>query len=93
MTSPLDVVRPHYFGGSLADVLPSALAVLGVDRAHSLGVGQAHPLGVSRAYPLGADAADPLGLLDQLAGVRRIAVLLVWQLARAVGLDRQRHRG
>ncbi|MGI5148583.1 alkaline phosphatase family protein [Plantactinospora sp. CA-294935] len=53
MTSPLDLVRPHYFGGSLADVLPSALSVLGVDRA------------------------DPLGLAGQLAGVRRIAVLLV----------------
>lgn len=53
MTDPLQVVRPNYFGGSLADVLPSALAVLGVDRS------------------------DPLGLAGQLAGVRRIAVLLV----------------
>ncbi|AVT32727.1 alkaline phosphatase family protein [Plantactinospora sp. BC1] len=50
---PLDLVRPHYFGGSLSDVLPSALSVLGVDRA------------------------DPLGLAGELAGVRRIAVLLV----------------
>lgn len=53
MTGPLQQVRPDYFGGSLADVLPSALAVLGVDRV------------------------DPLGLTTTLAGVRRIAVLLV----------------
>ena len=50
---PLDLVRPRYFGGSLSDVLPSALAVLGVA------------------------GADPLGLTAQLAGVRRIAVLLI----------------
>ncbi|GIG90057.1 alkaline phosphatase family protein [Plantactinospora endophytica] len=59
--NPLDLVRPHYFGGSLADVLPSALSVLGV------------PTGDSGAV----DRADPLGLAGQLAGVRRIAVLLV----------------
>lgn len=53
MTGPLRQVRPDYFGGSLADVMPSALAVLGVDRV------------------------DPLGLTAPLAGVRRIAVLLV----------------
>jgi hypothetical protein len=33
VADPLQVVRPHYFGGSLADVLPSALAVLGVPPA------------------------------------------------------------
>ncbi|GAA0803507.1 alkaline phosphatase family protein [Spirilliplanes yamanashiensis] len=49
-----DPVAPRYGTGSLADVLPSALAVLGVP-----GVG------------------DPLGLRAELAGVRRIAVLLV----------------
>lgn len=53
MTDPFQIVRPDYVGGSLADVLPSALAVLGVDHA------------------------DRLGLTGQLAGVRRIAVLLV----------------
>ncbi|MGC5018124.1 alkaline phosphatase family protein [Micromonospora sp. DT47] len=51
---PLAVVPPHYGGGSLADVLPSALAVLGVP-----------------------GAVDLLGLAPRLAGVRRIAVLLV----------------
>lgn len=51
---PLALVVPRYGGGSLADVLPSALAVLGVP-----GVG------------------DPLGLAAGLAGVRRVAVLLV----------------
>ncbi|MFF5172070.1 alkaline phosphatase family protein [Micromonospora sp. NPDC000089] len=51
---PLDVVAPRYGGGSLADVLPSALAVLGVP-----------------------GAVDLLGLAPRLAGVRRIAVLLV----------------
>ncbi|MEH0937562.1 alkaline phosphatase family protein [Micromonospora psammae] len=51
---PLAVVPPRYGGGSLADVLPSALAVLGVP-----------------------GAADLLGLTSRLAGVRRIAVLLV----------------
>jgi hypothetical protein len=50
----LDIVRPRYGDASLADVLPSALAVLGVP-----------------------GAADPLRLVDQLAGVRRVAVLLV----------------
>ncbi|WSK45680.1 alkaline phosphatase family protein [Micromonospora maris] len=52
--SLLAPVTPEYGGRSLADVLPSALAVLGV--------------------PGGADL---LGLADELAGVRRIAVLLV----------------
>lgn len=47
-------VRPRYGAASLADVLPSALAVLGVP-----------------------GAVDVLGLGEQLAGVRRIAVLLV----------------
>jgi hypothetical protein len=51
---PLDPVAPRYAGGSLADVLPSACAVLGVP-----------------------GAADLLGLTARLAGVRRIAVLLV----------------
>lgn len=51
---PLDVVAPRYGGGSLADVVPSALAVLGVP-----------------------GAVDLLGLTPRLAGVRRIAVLLV----------------
>ncbi|MEH0846113.1 nucleotide pyrophosphatase/phosphodiesterase family protein [Micromonospora sp. CPCC 205711] len=51
---PLAVVPPRYGGGSLADVLPSALAVLGVP-----------------------GAVDLLGLTPSLAGVRRIAVLLV----------------
>ncbi len=52
--SLLAPVTPEYGGRSLADVLPSALAVLGV--------------------PGGADL---LGLADELAGVRRVAVLLV----------------
>lgn len=51
---PLDPVAPRYGGGSLADVLPSALAVLGVP-----------------------GAVDLLGLRPRLAGVRRVAVLLV----------------
>ncbi|MFG1658771.1 alkaline phosphatase family protein [Micromonospora chersina] len=51
---PLDRVAPRYGGGSLADVLPSALALLGVP-----------------------GAADLLGLAPRLAGVRRVAVLLV----------------
>ncbi|MFE9690051.1 alkaline phosphatase family protein [Micromonospora sp. NPDC005806] len=51
---PLDPVAPRYGGGSLADVLPTACAVLGVP-----------------------GAADLLGLHPRLAGVRRIAVLLV----------------
>ncbi|TCB97930.1 alkaline phosphatase family protein [Micromonospora zingiberis] len=50
----LSPVVPEYGGRSLADVLPSALAVLGVP-----------------------GAADLLGLAGELAGVRRIAVLLV----------------
>ncbi|WP_428964443.1 alkaline phosphatase family protein [Micromonospora fluostatini] len=51
---PLSPVSPRYGGDSLADVLPAALAVLGVP-----------------------GAVDRLGLLPGLAGVRRIAVLLV----------------
>lgn len=53
----MDLVRPRYGGGCLADVLPSALAALGA----------------------GPDAApDLLGLAGgPLAGVRRVAVLLV----------------
>ncbi|MEH1102054.1 alkaline phosphatase family protein [Micromonospora sp. CPCC 205561] len=54
VTDPLGIVRPRYGDGSLADVLPAALAVLGVP-----------------------GAADPLGLGVALAGVRRVAVLLV----------------
>ncbi|MFG3699194.1 alkaline phosphatase family protein [Micromonospora sp. NPDC047620] len=54
VTDPLEIVGPRYGSGSLADVLPSALAVLGVP-----------------------GAADPLGLGAALAGVRRVAVLLV----------------
>ncbi|MGC5308943.1 alkaline phosphatase family protein [Micromonospora zamorensis] len=52
--APLAVLGPHHDGGRLADVLPSALAVLGVP-----------------------GAVDALGLVPALAGVRRIAVLLV----------------
>ncbi|MEV6369200.1 nucleotide pyrophosphatase/phosphodiesterase family protein [Micromonospora musae] len=51
---PLSPVAPRYGDGSLADVLPSTLAVLGVP-----------------------GATDRLGLSAQLAGVRRVAVLLV----------------
>ncbi|MCP3786195.1 alkaline phosphatase family protein [Micromonospora sp. A3M-1-15] len=51
---PLDRVAPRYGGGSLVDVLPSALALFGVP-----------------------GAADLLGLAPRLAGVRRVAVLLV----------------
>jgi hypothetical protein len=54
MSSPFELVRPRYGQASLADVLPSALAVLGVP-----------------------GSADPLGLVGQLDGVRRIAVLLI----------------
>nr|WP_231933666.1 nucleotide pyrophosphatase/phosphodiesterase family protein [Micromonospora coxensis] len=50
----MEIVPPRYGGGSLADVVPSALAVLGVP-----------------------GAVDLLGLTPRLAGVRRIAVLLV----------------
>ncbi|WP_433529196.1 alkaline phosphatase family protein [Micromonospora sp. CA-263727] len=50
----LTPVAPGYGGGSLGDLLPSALAVLGVP-----------------------GAADLLGLTAGLAGVRRVAVLLV----------------
>ncbi|WP_410810978.1 alkaline phosphatase family protein [Micromonospora sp. 067-2] len=52
--APLAVLGPDHAGGRLADVLPSALAVLGVP-----------------------GSVDPLGLVPALAGVRRIAVLLV----------------
>ncbi|MGC4749222.1 alkaline phosphatase family protein [Micromonospora sp. DT201] len=52
--SPMEILGPGHGGGRIADVLPSALAVLGVP-----------------------GAADPLGLVPALAGVRRIAVLLV----------------
>ncbi|HZN77617.1 MAG TPA: nucleotide pyrophosphatase/phosphodiesterase family protein [Micromonosporaceae bacterium] len=52
--APFDIVRPRYGEASLADVLPSALAVLGVP-----------------------GAPDRLKLAADLAGVRRIAVLLV----------------
>ncbi|MBM0206994.1 alkaline phosphatase family protein [Micromonospora sp. NPDC051227] len=52
--APLEILGPDHGGGRLADVLPSALAVLGVP-----------------------GSTDPLGLLPALAGVRRIAVLLV----------------
>src|SRR5215211_3212857 len=48
------LVRPAYGTASLADVLPAALAALGLP-----------------------GSADPLGLTEQLAGVRRVAVLLV----------------
>jgi len=47
-------VIPHYGRASLPDVLPSALAALGVP-----------------------DSPDPLGLRQRLAGIRRIAVVLV----------------
>ncbi|WP_430496592.1 alkaline phosphatase family protein [Micromonospora trifolii] len=52
--APLEILGPDHGGGRLADVLPSALAVLGVP-----------------------GSTDPLGLRPELAGVRRIAVLLV----------------
>ncbi|MEH1030411.1 alkaline phosphatase family protein [Micromonospora profundi] len=52
--APLAVLGPDHGGGRLADVLPSALAVLGVP-----------------------GSSDPLGLVPSLAGVRRVAVLLV----------------
>jgi len=52
--APLAVLGPDHGGGRLADVLPSALAVLGVP-----------------------GSPDPLGLVPALAGVRRVAVLLV----------------
>ena len=52
--APLAILGPDDGGGRLADVLPSALAVLGVP-----------------------GSTDPLGLVPTLAGVRRIAVLLV----------------
>ncbi|WP_444948331.1 alkaline phosphatase family protein [Micromonospora ureilytica] len=52
--APLEILGPDHGGGRLADVLPSALAVLGVP-----------------------GSPDPLGLVPALAGVRRIAVLLV----------------
>ncbi|MFI5832869.1 alkaline phosphatase family protein [Micromonospora sp. NPDC051300] len=51
---PLARVAPRYGGGSLVDVLPSALSLFGVP-----------------------GAADLLGLTPRLAGVRRLAVLLV----------------
>ncbi|SBT44764.1 alkaline phosphatase family protein [Micromonospora auratinigra] len=54
VAGPLDPVPPRYGGASLADVLPSACALLGVP-----------------------GAADLLGLAPRLAGVRRLAVLLV----------------
>jgi hypothetical protein len=62
---PFAWVHPAYGAASLADVMPGALAALGVP-----------------------GVVDPLGLSDQLAGVRRIAVLLVdglgaYQLAPA----------
>ncbi|MGH3731197.1 MAG: alkaline phosphatase family protein, partial [Micromonosporaceae bacterium] len=50
----LTEVTPRYGVASLADVLPSALATLGVP-----------------------GATDPLGLVAELDGVRRIALLLV----------------
>ncbi|MEU7976042.1 nucleotide pyrophosphatase/phosphodiesterase family protein [Micromonospora sp. NPDC049089] len=52
--APLEILGPGHGGGRLTDVLPSALAVLGVP-----------------------GSTDPLGLRPALAGVRRIAVLLV----------------
>ncbi|MFF5203343.1 alkaline phosphatase family protein [Micromonospora parva] len=52
--APLAILGPQHGDGRLADVLPSALAVLGVP-----------------------GSTDPLGLVPSLAGVRRIAVLLV----------------
>ncbi|QLQ37044.1 alkaline phosphatase family protein [Micromonospora robiginosa] len=51
---PLERVAPRYGGGSLVDVLPSALSLFGVP-----------------------GAVDLLGLTPRLAGVRRLAVLLV----------------
>ncbi|MFD0823874.1 alkaline phosphatase family protein, partial [Micromonospora zhanjiangensis] len=51
---PFEPIHPRYDDASLSDVLPGALAALGVP-----------------------GVADPLGLADRLAGVRRLAVLLV----------------
>jgi hypothetical protein len=69
-TSPLGLVRPRYGSGSLADVLPSVFAALGV------------PLTPDPRFGLSA-TSDPLGLgAGPLAGVRRVAVLLVDGLGR-----------
>ena len=57
----LGLVRPRYGEASLIDVLPSVLAALGVPTPGALGV----------------PAPDPLGLAERLAGVRKVAVLLV----------------
>jgi len=54
MIDPLAVVRPAYGRASLAELLPSVLAALGVP-----------------------EVPDPLGLAARLAGVRRVAVLVV----------------
>jgi hypothetical protein len=68
--SPLAPVRPRYGAGSLADVMPSVLAALGV------------PMTPDPRFDLCA-TWDPLGLgAGALAGVRRIAVLLVDGLGR-----------
>lgn len=52
---------PDYPGGTIADVMPGALASLG--------------LPISRADD--GDTADRLGLVEHLDGVRRVAVLLI----------------
>jgi hypothetical protein len=80
----MDLVRPAYGAGSLADLLPSVLAGLGVRRVGAvkrsqrrrghLSVGAVKRSQRRRGY-LGA--ADPLGLTGRLAGVRRVAVLLI----------------
>lgn len=59
----MGTVRPRYGAGSLAEVIPAALAALGV------------PDGAAPGAPEGTP--DPLGLAADLAEVRRIAVLLV----------------
>jgi hypothetical protein len=60
------VILPRYGVASLADVLPGALAALGV------------PGPASPRDPLGAAGSrDPLGLAPALEGVNRVAVLLV----------------
>lgn len=54
MAAPADFVPPAYGQRSLAEVVPGALAALGVP-----------------------GSPDPLGLSERLAGLRRVAVLLV----------------
>jgi hypothetical protein len=79
-----DLVRPAYGTGSLADLLPSVLAGLGVPGASERSSEASDAVGMSASErsseasdAVGISAADPLGLAGRLAGVRRVAVLLV----------------